>query len=58
VWVSLFEGNDPTNTGAVFFRVAPGREIPVWCCSAVLLLLGLASLAMLARKIRGVEVVR
>ena len=58
VWVALFGGNDPTNTGAVFFRVAPGREIPVWCCLAVLLLLGLASLAMLARKIRGVEVVR
>jgi hypothetical protein len=38
--------------------VAPRREIPVWCCLGVLLLLGLASLAMLARKIRGVEVVR
>ena len=58
VWVELFAGNNPTNTGAVFFRVAPGREIPVWCSSAVLLLLSLASLLLLARKIRGVEVVR
>lgn len=58
VWVQLFEGDDPTNNGAVFFRVAPGQEIPVWCCWAVLLLLCAACLSMLARKIRGAEVVR
>lgn len=58
VWVQLFEGNDPTNNGAVFFRVAPGQEIPVWCCWAVLVVVCLISLYMLSRKIRGAEVVR
>jgi ABC-2 type transport system permease protein len=58
VWVQLFEGSDPTNNGAVFFRVAPGQEIPVWCCWAMLLLVCLVCLYMLSRKIRGAEVVR
>ena len=58
VWVQLFEGSDPTNNGAVFFRVAPGQEVPVWCCWAVLVVVCLISLYMLSRKIRGAEVVR
>jgi ABC-2 type transport system permease protein len=58
VWVQLFEGDDPTNNGAVFFRVAPGSVIPVWVCWTVLLLLCAACLYILSRKIRGAEVVR
>jgi hypothetical protein len=58
VWQYLFEGSNPTTNGAVFFRVTQGEEIPLWCCWTVLLLVGAACLYMLARKIRGVEVVR
>jgi ABC-2 type transport system permease protein len=58
VWVSLFEGAHPTTTGAVFFRITPGEEIPVWSCCVVLLGLAGMCLYMLARKIRGAEVVR
>jgi ABC-2 type transport system permease protein len=58
VWVSLFEGAHPTTTGAIFFRITPGEEIPVWSCCAVLLALAAMCLYMLARKIRGAEVVR
>jgi len=58
VWLYLFEGNNPTSTGAVFFRVTPGEDLPIWSCCAVLLLLGGMCLYMLARKIRGAEVVR
>jgi ABC-2 type transport system permease protein len=59
VWVQLFEG--PTNhvtNGAVFFRIPEGQELPYWCCWMSLLALGLICLYMLARKIRGAEVVR
>ena len=58
VWVRLFEGDNPNDNGAVFFRVAPGQVIPVWCCWAVLIALCAACLYLLSRKIRGAEVVR
>jgi ABC-2 type transport system permease protein len=58
VWVYLFEGANPTTTGAIFFRITPGEELPVWSCCIVLALLTLLCLYMLARKIRGAEVVR
>jgi len=58
VWVQLFEGNTHTTNGAVFFRVIPGEELPLWTCSIALALLCLVCLYMLARKIRGAEVVR
>ncbi len=58
VWVQLFVGHDPANNGAVFFRVAPGEDIPLWCFWAVIFLLYAACLYLLGRKIRGVEVVR
>ena len=58
VWVYLFEGDNPTTTGALFFRISPGEELPLWSCCAVLLAMALICLYMLARKIRGVEVVR
>jgi ABC-2 type transport system permease protein len=58
VWVSLFEQPMHRGAGAVFFRVFPGEEIPIWCCWAALLAICALCLYLLARKIRGVEVVR
>jgi ABC-2 type transport system permease protein len=58
VWVQLFEGANKTTNGAVFFRVPQGEELPLWCCWGALIALGLVCLYMLARKIRGTEVVR
>jgi len=58
IWLYLFEGDNPTTSGALFFRITPGEELPLWSCCAVLLLLVGLCLFMLARKIRGVEVVR
>jgi ABC-2 type transport system permease protein len=58
IWAHLFEGEVHTTNGAVFFRVAQGEELPLWCCWSVLAALSLICLYMLARKIRGVEVVR
>ncbi len=58
IWVWLFEGNNPTTSGAVFFRVTQGEELPLWCCWAAILTLAAICLYMLARKIRGAEVVR
>ena len=58
IWVQLFEGPTHTTNGAVFFRVIEGEEIALWCCWASLAMLALICLYMLARKIRGAEVVR
>jgi len=58
VWVQLFEGSHKTTTGAVFFRVPAGEELPLGACWAVLGFVCLVCLYMLARKIRGAEVVR
>jgi ABC-2 type transport system permease protein len=58
IWIWLFEGNNPTTNGAVFFRVTQGEELPLWCCWAAILVLAGICLYMLARKIRGAEVVR
>ena len=57
-WEQLFEGSRRTTTGAVFFRVPIGEELPLWACWTALALVCLACLYMLARKIRGAEVVR
>ena len=58
VWVQLF-GADPTvNNGGVFFRMPAGEELPLWSCWLSLGVLCLICLYMLARKIRGAEVVR
>jgi ABC-2 type transport system permease protein len=58
VWVQLMEGATRTTNGAVFFRVPMGEELPIgWCWFGLFLLAG-ACLYMLARKIRGAEVVR
>ena len=58
IWVQLFEGRNHITNGAVFFRVIEGEELPLWCCWASLTALCLICLYMLARKIRGAEVVR
>jgi ABC-2 type transport system permease protein len=58
IWVWLFEGNNPTTTGTIFFRVTQGEELPLWCCWGAVLALAGMCLYMLARKIRGAEVVR
>lgn len=58
VWLNLFEGAHHTTTGAVFFRVQPEEELPLWTCWIGLAALCLLCLYMLARKIRGAEVVR
>jgi ABC-2 type transport system permease protein len=58
VWVQLFEGSNQTTNGAVFFRAAQDEVLPLWTCWTALLALALICLYMLARKIRGAEVVR
>jgi ABC-2 type transport system permease protein len=58
VWVNLFEGDNQTTNGAVFFRAPRGDVLPLWCSWASLAVLCLICLYMLARKIRGMEVVR
>lgn len=58
VWVQLFEGSQKSTNGAVFFRAPMGQELPLWCSWASLIVLCLICLYMLARKIRGTEVVR
>ena len=58
VWVSLFETPLHRGSGAVFFRVARAQEIPIWCCWMALLAICGFCLYLLARKIRGAEVVR
>jgi ABC-2 type transport system permease protein len=58
IWVQLFEDANKTTNGAVFFRSPIGEEVPLWYCWAGLIAIVLACLYMLARKIRGAEVVR
>jgi ABC-2 type transport system permease protein len=58
LWVWLFEGDHPVSNGGVFFRLDQSGVIPVWTCWAALTALCLACLYMLARRIRGAEVVR
>jgi ABC-2 type transport system permease protein len=58
VWVQLFEGSNKTTNGAVFFRSPIGEECPLWLCWAGLALVVGICLYMLARKIRGAEVVK
>lgn len=55
VWVWLF---GTSGRGAVFFRVSQGEEIPIWCCWAALIGMCLFCLYLLARRIKGAEVVR
>jgi hypothetical protein len=56
VW--LFEGGQPTTDGAIFFRAPRGETLPLWTSWVGLTALALVCLLMLARKIRGAEVIR
>lgn len=58
VWVELFEGPERTTNGAIFFRAPRGETVPLWCSWAALAVLCGICLYMLARKIRGREVVK
>jgi ABC-2 type transport system permease protein len=58
VWLWMFEGSANTSGGAVFFGVPQGEELPLWWSCAGLVVLCLICLYMLARKIRGLEVIR
>jgi ABC-2 type transport system permease protein len=58
VWVELFEGPERTTNGAIFFRAPRGETVPMWTCWAALAVLCSICLYMLARKIRGREVVK
>lgn len=58
IWVSLFDKPMERGSGAVFFRVARGEEIPVWMCWVSLACICAFCLWLLGKKIRGVEVVR
>jgi ABC-2 type transport system permease protein len=58
VWVQVFGADPAVNNGGVFFRMPVGEELPLWCCWSALAVLCLICLYMLARKIRGAEVVR
>jgi len=58
VWVWLFEGGQPTTDGAIFFRATRGETLPLWTSWVGLTVLALVCLLMLARKIRGAEVIR
>ena len=58
VWEQFFEGANKTTNGAVFFRSPMGQEIPMWLCWGGLGLVMLICVSMLAKKIRGAEVVR
>lgn len=58
IWVKLFEGDNPSTSGAVFFRAPQGEVMPLWCSWVALAALAFVCLYMLRRKIRGAEVVR
>ena len=58
IWVSLFEEPMRRGSGAVFFRVARGEEIPEWCVWLSLGVICAGLLVLLLRRVRGAEVVR
>ena len=58
VWLRLFDEPVETGAGAVFFRVLPGGEMPIWAAWAALIGLCLICLHLLGKKIRGMEIVR
>lgn len=58
VWVQLFGADPKINNGGVFFKIPGGEELPIWSCWAALAALCGICLFMLARKIRGAEVIK
>ena len=58
VWLWLFGEPVSVGAGAVFFRVQPGGDIPIWTVWGALIGLCLICLYLLAKKIRGMEIVQ
>jgi ABC-2 type transport system permease protein len=58
IWSWIFEGDQPHGNGGAFFRYNLSDPLPVEACWAALAALCLICLYMLARKIRGAEVVK
>lgn len=58
IWEWLFSEPSRRGDGAVFFRVSSNMALPVWCAWAALTAMCLLCLYLLARKIRGAEVIR
>ena len=58
VWVQLFGADPKVNNGGVFFKIPADEELPLWSCWASLAVLCVICLYMLARKIRGAEVIK
>ena len=58
VWVNLFDTPGRRGSGAVFFRLAVGEQLPIWTCWMALLGICGLCLYLLWLKIRGVEEVK
>jgi ABC-2 type transport system permease protein len=58
IWTELFEQRLRRGPGAVFFRVRPSEELPVWAAWAALIAICAFCAWLLNKKVRGVEVVR
>lgn len=58
VWLGLFGQPAREGAGAVFFRIQEGGATPAWTAWASLAIICAICLALLGRKIRGLEVVR
>ncbi len=56
-WLWLFGQPLELGSGAAFFRVQPGEAMPIWTVWTALVAVCLLSLWLLARKVRGVEIV-
>ena len=56
-WLWLFGQPLELGSGAAFFRVQPGEAMPIWSVWAALIAVCLLSLWLLARKVKGVEIV-
>ncbi|MCW5980880.1 MAG: hypothetical protein KIT09_22555 [Bryobacteraceae bacterium] len=58
VWLRLFGEPATLGSGAVFFRVQPGAEMPLWVAWAALFGFCGVCLRLLAKKIRAMEIVK
>jgi ABC-2 type transport system permease protein len=58
VWLNLFGEPNRLGAGAVFFRVQPGAEMPLWTAWAALFGFCAVCLHLLSKRIRGMEIVR
>jgi len=56
-WLWLFGKPADLGSGAAFFRVQPGEAMPIWTVWAALITVCVLCLWLLARKVRGVEIV-